>query len=87
MARVSWYWRLVIWTFAVPFGFIVTAFPAWRLGLIQKGDVLDVFVRSGVGRFERVAIGIVVWSLITASVVQLLVVFAARRRNQTRHGN
>jgi hypothetical protein len=71
--RVPWYWRLAIWVFAVPFGFIATALPAWQLGLIRKSDVLDIFVRSGIGRFERLALGIIIWSLITAGAVQLLI--------------
>jgi hypothetical protein len=66
--------------FAVPLGFVTTALPAWGLGLITKGDVLDVFVRSGLGRFERLAVGVVVWSYITAVTVQSVVVVAARHR-------
>jgi hypothetical protein len=79
--RVPGYWRLAIWIFAVPFGFVVTALPAWGLGLIRKSDVLDVFVRSGIGRFERLALGVVIWSLITAGAVQLLITVAARWRS------
>jgi hypothetical protein len=80
--RIAWYWRLAIWVFAVPFGFLATALPAWQLGLIRKSDVLDIFVRSGIGRFERLALGIVIWSLITACVVQLLITVIGHRRSE-----
>jgi hypothetical protein len=80
--RVPLYWRLVIWVFAVPFGFIVTALPAWRLGLIRKSDVLDIFVRSGIGHFERLALGIIIWSLITACAVQLLITVIGHGRSK-----
>ena len=79
--RVPRYLRLAIWVFAVPFGFIVTAVPAWRLALIRKSDVLDVFIRSGVGRFERLGLGVIIWSLVTAGAVQLSITIVARRRS------
>jgi hypothetical protein len=79
--RIAWYWRLAIWIVAVPFGFIVTTLPAWQLGLIRKSDVLDIFVRSGIGRFERLALSIIIWSLITASAVQLLATIIGHQRS------
>ena len=45
-AKVRSYWRVVAWVVAVPLGFVITAWPAYEFGLIEKDDVLDVFVGS-----------------------------------------
>jgi hypothetical protein len=71
--KVHWYWRLVAWVVAVPLGFVITALPAWKLDLIRKDDVLNVFVGSGTGRYARLAIGTMLWALVTAILVQLFV--------------
>jgi hypothetical protein len=82
--KVAWYWRLVAWVAAVPLGFVITAWPAYQLGLIKKNDVLDIFVGTGTSRYVRLAIGTAVWALVTALLVQLFVeggrAWAARRR-------
>jgi hypothetical protein len=84
--RVKWYWRLLAWVVAVPLGFVLTAWPAYELGLIRKNDVLDVFVGSGTDRYTRLAIVTLLWALVTAILVQLLVeggrVWADRRRRR-----
>ncbi len=81
---VHWYWRVVAWLVAVPLGFVITAWPAYEFGLIKKDDVLDVFVGSGTGRYTRLAIGTLVWALVTALLVQLFIeggrLWADRRR-------
>jgi hypothetical protein len=64
---------LLAWVAAVPFGFVIMAWPAYRLDLIRKSDVLNVFVGSGAGRYARLAIGTAVWALLTALLVQLFV--------------
>ena len=43
----------VAWFVAVPLGFVITAWPAYEFGLIEKDDVLDVFVGIGTGRYAR----------------------------------
>jgi hypothetical protein len=82
--KVAWYWRVVAWVVAVPLGFVITAWPAYELGFIKKGDVLDIFVGTGTGRYVRLGIGTAVWALVTALLVQLFVeggrALAARRR-------
>jgi hypothetical protein len=82
--KVSWYWRLLAWIVAVPVGFLITAWPAYELGLIKKDDVLDIFVGTGSGRYVRLAIATAVWALVTALLVQLLIeggrAWAVRRR-------
>jgi hypothetical protein len=74
---------------AVPLGFVITAWPAYKLDLIRKDDVLNVFVGSGSGRYVRLAIGTSVWALVTALLVQLFVEggrwLAARRRANARN--
>lgn len=84
--RVHWYWRLVAWLVAVPLGFVITAWPAYEFGLIKKSDVLDVFVGSGTERYTRLAIGALIWALVTALLVQLFVEggrwWSARRRRR-----
>ena len=81
---MHWYWRVVAWLVAVPLGFVITAWPAYEFGLIRKDDVLDVFVGSGTGRYTRLAIGTLVWALVTALLVQLFIeggrLWADRRR-------
>jgi hypothetical protein len=82
--RVHWYWRVVAWLVAVPLGFVITALPAYEFNLIKKDDVLNVFVGSGTGRYTRLAIGTLVWALVTALLVQLFIeggrLWADRRR-------
>ena len=84
--RVHWYWRFVAWVVAVPLGFVITAWPAYQFGLIKKDDVLDVFVGSGTSRYTRLAVGTLLWALITALLVQLFIeggrVWADRRRRR-----
>jgi hypothetical protein len=81
---VAWYWRLAAWIVAVPLGFVITAWPAYQLGLIKKDDVLDIFVGTGSSRYLRLAVGTVIWALVTALLVQLFVeggrAWAAHRR-------
>ncbi len=83
-SKVSWYWRAVAWILAVPLGFVITAWPAYSLGFIKKDDVLNIFVGTGTGRYVRLAIGTLVWALVTALLVQLFVeggrAWVARRR-------
>ena len=85
--KVHWYWRLLAWVVAVPLGFVVTAWPAYKLELISKDDVLNVFVGSGTGRYARLAVGTALWALVTALLVQLFVEggrwWARRRRART----
>jgi hypothetical protein len=84
--RVHWYWRFAAWLVAVPIGFLITAWPAYEFNLIRKSDVLDIFVGTGTERYTRLAIGTLIWALITALLVQLLVEGgrwrAARRRRR-----
>jgi hypothetical protein len=84
--RVHWYWRIVAWVLAVPLGFVITAWPAYQFNLIKKDDVLDVFVGSGTGRYTRLAVGTLIWALVTALLVQLFIeggrVWADRRRRR-----
>ena len=65
---------------------VITAWPAYRLGLIRKNDVLDIFVGTGTDRYVRLAIATALWALVTALLVQLFVdggrALAARRRNK-----
>jgi hypothetical protein len=83
-AKVHWYWRVLAWIVAVPLGFLVTAWPAYKLGFIKKDDLLDIFVGTGTGRYLRLAIVTLVWAVVTALLVQLLVeggrVWSNRRR-------
>jgi len=83
-SRVAWYWRLLAWIVAVPVAFFLTAWPAYELGFIEKDDLLDIFVGTGIGRYLRLVIVTLVWALVTALIVQVLVeggrVRAARRR-------
>jgi hypothetical protein len=83
---VHWYWRLAAWVVAVPLGFVITAWPAYEFNLIRKSDVLDIFVGTGTERYTRLAIGTLIWALVTALLVQLLVEggrwWASRRRRR-----
>ncbi len=82
--KVRIYWRIVAWVVAVPLGFVITAWPAFEFGFIEKDDVLDVFVGEGSSRYLRLLIGAAIWALVTALLVQLFVeggrALAARRR-------
>ncbi|MEX1007090.1 MAG: hypothetical protein WD271_04520 [Acidimicrobiia bacterium] len=84
--RVRWYWRFVAWLVAVPLGFMITAWPAYEFELIKKNDVLDVFVGSGTDRYTRLAVGTLIWALVTALLVQSFIEggrsWAQRRRRR-----
>ena len=58
---------------AVPLGFVVTAWPAYKFGFIKKDDLLDIFVGTGIGRYVRLGIVTLVWAIATALLVQLFV--------------
>ena len=84
---MHWYWRVLAWVVALPLGFVLTAYPVYKLGLVGKNDVLDIFVGSGTGRYTRLAIATAIWALVTALLVQLFVEggrWLARRR-RARH--
>jgi hypothetical protein len=82
--KVHWYWRVLAWIVAVPVGFLLTAWPAYKFGFIKKDDLLDIFVGTGIGRYVRLAIVTLVWAVVTALLVQLFVeggrAWYARRR-------
>jgi len=81
--RVHWYWRILAWVVAIPLGLLVTGWPAFRFDLLNKDDLLDVFVGEGSGRYVRLLLFAAAWALVTALLVQLFVEggrwFAARR--------
>jgi hypothetical protein len=83
-AKVHWYWRLVAWIVAVPLAFVVTAWPAYKLGFIKKDDLLDIFVGTGTGRYVRLGIVTLVWAVVTALLVQLFVEGGRARANRRR---
>ena len=83
-AKVHWYWRLVAWIVAVPLAFVVTAWPAYKLGFIKKDDLLDIFVGTGIGRYVRLGIVTLVWAVVTALLVQLFVEGGRARANRRR---
>ena len=83
-SKVHWYWRVLAWIVAVPLAFVVTAWPAYKFGFIQKDDLLDIFVGTGIGRYVRLGIVTLVWALVTALLVQLLVEGGRARANRRR---
>jgi len=83
-SRVHWYWRILAWIVAVPLGFLVTAWPAYKFGFIKKDDLLDIFVGTGIGRYVRLAIVTLVWAVVTALLVQLFVEGGRARANRRR---
>jgi hypothetical protein len=85
--KVHWYWRVLAWIAAVPLAFVVTAWPAYKLGFIKKDDLLDIFVGTGIGRYVRLAVVTLVWAVVTALLVQLFVEGGrawSKRRRRTR---
>jgi hypothetical protein len=82
--KVHWYWRLLAWIVAVPLGFLITAWPAYKLGFITKDDLLDIFVGTGIGRYVRLAGVTLAWAIVTALLVQLFVEGGRMRANRKR---
>jgi hypothetical protein len=74
----------VAWIVAVPLAFLVTAWPAYKLGFIKKNDLLNIFVGTGTGRYLRLVIVTLVWAIVTALLVQLLVEGGRVRANRRR---
>lgn len=83
-SKVHWYWRVLAWIVAVPVGFLLTAWPAYKFGFIKKNDLLDLFVGTGTGRYLRLAIVTLVWAIVTALLVQLFVEGGRARANRRR---
>jgi hypothetical protein len=75
---LPWYWRLRVWVMAFPVAFVATAIPVYELRLVRKRDILDVFVNSGIGRYGRLALAVIIWALVTAVLVQLLAELGSR---------
>jgi hypothetical protein len=48
------------------------------LQLIRRGDVLDVFVGSGLSRYAHLAGFVVAWAFVMTVLVQVLVAVAGR---------
>jgi hypothetical protein len=68
---------------AVPIGFVITVLPAYGLRFIRRSDVLDVFVGSGLGPYERLAAVTVMWAfLITVLVTAVLAVVSRQARQR-----
>jgi len=71
--RVAWPFRLIAWLVAVPVGLIVVVYPARKFGFLSGQRLLDVLVGTGYGRYWRVLVIAPVWALVTAVLVQLIV--------------
>ena len=84
-SRVHWYWRMIAWLVAVPLGFVITAWPAYELHLIRRTtSSTSSWARAPAA--TRLAIGTLVWALVTALLVQLFIeggrVWSDRRRHR-----
>ena len=87
IARVHWWWRVLAWVVAVPIAGLVTGLSAYDIGWIKKDDLLDVFIGSGTGRYNHLAVVTLVWALLTAVLVQVFVEggrWIAQRRRKRR---
>jgi hypothetical protein len=72
--HLPWPLRILAWIVALPLGAIVVVWPARRFGLLTGGDLADVIIETGVGRFGRLAIVVVLWALAAAIFVQIFLV-------------
>lgn len=72
--HVAWPFRLIAWLIAVPVGLIVVVAPARKFGFLSGQRLLDVLVGTGYSRYWRVLVIAPAWALVTAVIVQLILV-------------
>lgn len=65
---------MIAWLVAVPVGLIVVVAPARKFGFLSGQRLLDVLVGTGYGRYWRVLAIAPAWALVTAILVQLMLV-------------
>jgi hypothetical protein len=91
--HVPWPLRVLAWIVALPLGAVVVVWPARRFGLLTGGDLADVIIDTGVGRFGRLAVVVVLWALAASIFVQTFLVggsalvtrLRARRQGSAAH--
>jgi hypothetical protein len=69
---VAWPFRLIAWVVALPVGLVAVIVPARRFGFLSGQRLLDVLVGTGYGRYWRVLVIAPAWALVTAVLVQLI---------------
>jgi len=69
---VAWPFRVIAWLVAVPIGLIVVVVPARKAGFLSGQRLLDVLVGTGWNRYWRVLAIAPAWALVTAVLVQLM---------------
>ncbi|MGQ0805312.1 MAG: hypothetical protein ACT4PI_15790 [Actinomycetota bacterium] len=72
--HVAWPFRMIAWLIAVPVGLILVVGPARKFGFLSGQRLLDVLVGTGYGRYWRVLAIAPAWALVTAVLVQLMLV-------------
>ncbi|MGI8795055.1 MAG: hypothetical protein ACR2IR_00460 [Acidimicrobiia bacterium] len=65
---------MIAWLVAVPVGLIVVVAPARKFGFLSGQRLLDVLVGTGYGRYWRVLAIAPAWALVTAILVQLMLI-------------
>ncbi|HUF84225.1 MAG TPA: hypothetical protein VMQ81_06485 [Acidimicrobiia bacterium] len=72
--RIAWPFRLIAWVVAVPLGLVAVVYPARRFDFLSGQRLLDVLVGTGYSRYWRVLVIAPVWALVTAVLVQLMLI-------------
>ena len=72
--RIAWPFRLIAGVVAVPLGLVAVVYPARRFGFLSGQRLLDVLVGTGWSRYWRVLVIAPVWALVTAILVQLMLI-------------
>jgi hypothetical protein len=70
--RVAWPFRLIAWLIALPVGLVAVVYPARRFGFLSGQRLLDVLVGTAWTRYWRVLVIAPAWALVTAVLVQLM---------------
>lgn len=77
--RLVWPLRAFVWAAALPVGLVTTVVVLRTLGRLDTGDVVDLFLGTGPGRFAWVAVLVPLWAALSAALAHLSIETLSRR--------
>lgn len=69
--RLVWPLRALVWAAALPVGLVTAVVVLRTLGRLDTGDMVDLFLGTGPGRFAWVAVLVPLWAALSAGLAHL----------------